>query len=110
MRSVEVRGRVRAARLGRPPNIIPVYEAGQDGDHLFIAMRYVDSTDLKELIASEGHLAPERAIAIVTQVAGALDAAHAKGLVHRDVKPANVLVAVGSGADGSDHAYLRTSA
>ena len=88
------------------PNIIPVYEAGQDGDHLFIAMRYVDSTDLKELIASEGHLAPERAIAIVTQVAGALDAAHAKGLVHRDVKPANVLVAVGSGADGSDHAYL----
>jgi serine/threonine protein kinase/streptogramin lyase len=88
------------------PNIIPVYEAGQDGDHLFIAMRYVDSTDLKELIASEGHLAPERAIAIVTQVAGALDAAHAKGLVHRDVKPANVLVAAGSGADGSDHAYL----
>ncbi len=88
------------------PNIIPVYEAGQDEGHLFIAMRYVDSTDLKELIASEGHLAPERAISLVTQVAGALDAAHAKGLVHRDVKPANVLVAVGSGADGSDHAYL----
>jgi serine/threonine protein kinase len=88
------------------PNIIPVYEAGQDEGHLFIAMRYVDSTDLKELIASEGPLVPERAISIVAQVAGALDAAHAKGLVHRDVKPANVLVAVGSGGDGSDHAYL----
>ncbi len=88
------------------PNIIPIYEAGQDDGHLFIAMRYVDSTDLKELIASEGHLSPERAVSIVTQVAGALDAAHAKGLVHRDVKPANVLVAVGSGGDGSDHAYL----
>jgi serine/threonine protein kinase/streptogramin lyase len=88
------------------PNIIPVYEAGQDEGHLFIAMRYVDSTDLKELIASEGPLLPERAISIVAQVAGALDAAHEKGLVHRDVKPANVLVAVGSGGDGSDHAYL----
>jgi len=88
------------------PNIIPIYEAGQDDGHLFIAMRYVDSTDLKKLIASERHLSPERAIAIVTQIAGALDAAHAKGLVHRDVKPANVLVAVGSGGDGSDHAYL----
>lgn len=88
------------------PNIIPVYEAGQDDGHLFIAMRYVDSTDLKELIAFEGHLSPERAVSIVTQVAGALDAAHARGLVHRDVKPANVLVAVGSSGDGSDHAYL----
>ncbi|HJY32836.1 MAG TPA: serine/threonine-protein kinase, partial [Actinomycetota bacterium] len=88
------------------PNIIPVYEAGQDNGHLFIAMRYVDSTDLKKLIASEGRLSPERAASIVTQVAGALDAAHSKGLVHRDVKPANVLVAVGSGGDGSDHAYL----
>ena len=88
------------------PNIIPVYEAGQDDGHLFIAMRYVDSTDLRELIASDGHLSPERATSIVTQIAGALDAAHAKGLVHRDVKPANVLVAVGSGGDGSDHAYL----
>ena len=85
------------------PNIIPVYEAGHDGDHLFIAMRYVDSTDLKQLLDREGPLAPERAVALVTQVAGALDAAHAKGMVHRDVKPANVLVAVGSGAD---HAYL----
>jgi serine/threonine protein kinase len=88
------------------PNIIPVYEAGTDGDHLFIAMRYVDSTDLKQLIASEGGLEPDRAITLVTQVAGALDAAHAKGLVHRDVKPANILVAPGAGADGGDHVYL----
>ena len=85
------------------PTIIPVYEAGQDGDHLFIAMRYVDSTDLKQLLDRDGPLAPERAVAIVTQVAGALDAAHAKGMVHRDVKPANVLVATGS---EGDHAYL----
>jgi len=85
------------------PNIIPVYEAGQDGDHLFIAMRLVDTTDLKQLIAAQGPLPPQRAVALVTQVAGALDAAHAKGLVHRDVKPANVLVAAGS---GGEHAYL----
>jgi len=88
------------------PNIIPIYEAGQDDEHLFIAMRYVDSTDLRELIRSEGPLSPERAVSIVTQVAGALDAAHARGLVHRDVKPANVLVAAGAGGDGADHAYL----
>jgi serine/threonine protein kinase len=85
------------------PNIIPVYEAGQADGHLFIAMRLVDTTDLKKLIATEGPLPPGRAVALVTQIAGALDAAHAKGLVHRDVKPANVLVALGS---GGDHAYL----
>jgi serine/threonine protein kinase len=88
------------------PNIIPIYEAGEDDELLFIAMRYVESTDLKQLIVDEGSLDPERAVSIVTQVAGALDAAHAKGLVHRDVKPANILVAVGAGADGGDHAYL----
>jgi serine/threonine-protein kinase len=88
------------------PNIIPIYEAGEDDELLFIAMRYVESTDLKQLITDEGGLDPERAVTIVSQVAGALDAAHAKGLVHRDVKPANILVAVGAGADGGDHAYL----
>src|SRR5687767_13681573 len=91
------------------PNIIPIYEAGEDDELLFIAMRYVESTDLKQLISDEGGLDPERAVAIVSQVAGALDAAHAKGLVHRDVKPANILVAVGAGADGGDHAYLSDS-
>lgn len=88
------------------PNIIPVYEAGEVDSLLFIAMRYVDTTDLKRLIAEEGGLDPERALSIVSQVAGALDAAHARGLVHRDVKPANVLVAIGAGHDATDHAYL----
>lgn len=88
------------------PNIIPVYEAGEDDAHLFIAMRYVDTTDLKRLIGEHGGLDPERALSIVSQVAGALDAAHARGLVHRDVKPANILVAIGAGHDSDDHAYL----
>jgi serine/threonine-protein kinase len=88
------------------PNIIPVYEAGEHDSVLYIAMRYVETTDLKHLIAQEGGLDAERAIGIVSQVAAALDAAHAKGMVHRDVKPANVLVAIGAGPDGSDHAYL----
>src|SRR3990172_1379642 len=88
------------------PNIIPVYEAGEHDSVLFIAMRYVETTDLKHLITQEGGLDPERALSIVSQVAAALDAAHAKGMVHRDVKPANVLVATGAGTDGTDHAYL----
>ena len=88
------------------PNIIPVYEAGEDDALLFIAMRYVDTTDLKRLIGEHGGLDLERALSIVSQVAGALDAAHAKGLVHRDVKPANILVAIGAGHDADDHAYL----
>jgi len=88
------------------PNIIPVYEAGEVDSLLFIAMRYVETTDLKRLIAESGGLDPERAMSLVSQVAGALDAAHARGLVHHDVKPANVLVAVGEGQDATDHAYL----
>jgi serine/threonine protein kinase/DNA-binding beta-propeller fold protein YncE len=84
------------------PNVIPVYEAGEAEGHLFISMRWVDGTDLRSLILSEGRLAPERAVSIVQQVAGALDAAHRRGLVHRDVKPANVLVT----RNGDEHAYL----
>jgi serine/threonine-protein kinase len=85
------------------PNVVPVYDAGEANGTLFIAMRYVDGTDLRELIRTEGPLAPERAIAIATQVAGALDAAHARGLVHRDVKPSNVLIDRG---EGREHCYL----
>ena len=69
-------------------------------------MRYVEATDLKGLMRAEGRLQPARAIAIITQVASALDAAHAHSLVHRDVKPANVLIAPGEGFEGIDHAYL----
>jgi len=82
------------------PNVIPVYEAGEQDGTLFLAMRYVDGTDLKTLLNREGRLEPIRAARFVAQIANALDAAHAAGLVHRDVKPANALLA------SQDHVYL----
>ena len=75
------------------PNVIPIYAAEDEGGVLYIAMRYVEGTDLGELVRGYGGLAPARAVRLIAQVAGALDAAHRAGLVHRDVKPANVLVA-----------------
>ena len=87
------------------PNIVPIYEAGTTEDILFIAMRYVDGRDLKERL-QRGRLDPADAIGILAQVASALDAAHVRGLVHRDVKPSNVLVDPGARPDGSDHVYL----
>jgi len=95
----------RLAQLDHP-NIIPVFEAGESDGLLYIAMRYVRSTDLKGLIDQEQHLEPERAVNIVAQTASALDAAHEQNLVHRDVKPANILIAIGSGPEGTDHVYL----
>jgi Protein kinase domain len=74
------------------PSIVPVYDAGEDDGLLYIAMAFVDGTDLKTLIRDEGRLPLGRAFGIVGQIASALDAAHARGLVHRDVKPANILV------------------
>ncbi len=85
------------------PNVITVHEAGEHEGSLFIAMRYVEGTDLAALVTSEGGLDRRRATALLAQVGAALDAAHARGLVHRDVKPANVLI---EQREGGEHAYL----
>ncbi|MEX2204114.1 MAG: serine/threonine-protein kinase [Actinomycetota bacterium] len=95
----------RLAQLDHP-NIIPVFEAGESDGLLYIAMRYVRSMDLKGLIDQEQRLDPERAVNIIAQTASALDAAHEQNLVHRDVKPANILIALGAGPEGTDHVYL----
>ncbi|HSZ43117.1 MAG TPA: protein kinase [Trebonia sp.] len=87
------------------PHIIPVYAAGQADDMLWIAMRYVSGGDLRRIIDREGPLPPARAAAFISQVASALDTAHEEDIVHRDVKPANILVDVGHGKR-PDHAYL----
>lgn len=84
------------------PNVIPVYEAGEDDGVLYISMRLVDGVDLERLVHRLGPMSPERTVSVLTQVASALDAAHARGLVHRDVKPANILLA----AEEPIHAYL----
>src|SRR3954449_2963624 len=85
------------------PNVIPVYDAGETDGLLYLVMRYVEGTDLRALIRSEGPLEPPRAARIVAQVASALAAAHRRGLIHRDVKPANVLI---ESEGANEHAYL----
>jgi streptogramin lyase len=82
------------------PNIVPVHDAGEVDGRLYIAMRYVEGSDLRRLLDESGPLTPERALRLLGPIAEALDAAHAKGLVHRDVKPSNILV------DGTGHPYL----
>ncbi len=96
----------RAAATVDHPNIIPIFDAGEAEGVLFIAMRYVGGQDVHSLLNRAGPLPAARAAGIVAQVASALDAAHASGLVHRDVKPANMLLG-GLAEDGSeDHVYL----
>src|SRR5262245_2088065 len=74
------------------PNIVPIFDAGEVEGRLYIAMRYVEGSDLRQLLNEEGALDPAQAIALLAPIADALDTAHAKGLVHRDVKPSNVLI------------------
>jgi serine/threonine-protein kinase len=95
----------RAAGLDHP-NVIPIYDAGEvdggDADGLlYIAMRYVDGPDLRSLLRREGHLGVGRTLYMLEQVASALDAAHDSDLIHRDVKPSNILI-----AEPSEHVYL----
>ncbi|MDN3293224.1 serine/threonine-protein kinase [Streptomyces ficellus] len=88
------------------PHIVPVFEAGETEGVLYIAMRYVAGEDLRALLDREGPLPPDKAGRIAAQVASALDAAHAHELVHRDVKPGNILVAPGTDSDHPEHVYL----
>jgi serine/threonine protein kinase len=102
-----------ATAMGHP-HIVPVYEAGDAGGTLYVAMRYIAGGDAGSLLSRLGPLPPARACSVIAQVASALDAAHGHGLIHRDVKPANMLLDAGRGAgggapdraDGRGHVYL----
>jgi hypothetical protein len=89
-----------AAASTEHPNIVPVYGAGEADGQLYLAMRYIEGTDLESLLGREGALSPDRAARICAEIADALEAAHDRGLIHRDVKPGNILL------DSRDRAYL----
>ncbi len=97
MREAEI-----AASLDHP-HVVPILTFGEEDGRLYLAMPYVDGSDLRDLLSREGALEPARTLHLFEHVAAALDAAHAAGLVHRDVKPANILVA---GEPGEEHAYV----
>jgi serine/threonine-protein kinase len=94
-----------AASLNHP-NVIPIYDMGSQDDLLYIAMRYVSGTDLRQMIKKRGRLQSETALFLLGQAARALDTAHHRGLVHRDVKPGNMLIERGSDEADPDHVYL----
>jgi serine/threonine-protein kinase len=96
-------GESRTAASLDHPHIVPIYDAGEADGVLYIAMRLIEGSDLGTLLQTEARLEPRRAVEILGQVAGALDAAHGRGLVHRDVKPSNILI---SGPASAEHAYL----
>ena len=93
----------RLAASIRHPHVVMIYRAGEDDGQMYVSMDYIRGTDLRAMIDHQGALEPRQAAGIIEQVAGALDAAHAAGLVHRDIKPANVLIAQ---RDGYADAYL----
>jgi len=85
------------------PHVVGIHYAGEHEGMLFFVMDYITGTDLRETLRKQGALDPSRAIDLLEQSASALDAAHARGLVHRDVKPANIVISI---KDGEEHAYL----
>jgi serine/threonine protein kinase len=100
---VRFRREMRIAASLNHPNVVAIHYAGEHDGLLFLSMDYVHGSDLRRMLSEHGALAPDRAVDILTQLASALDAAHRQGLVHRDVKPANVLITV---RDGEERAYL----
>lgn len=94
-----------AASLNHP-NVIPIFDTGQHDGLLYLAMRYVEGADLRAVLKEQGRISPSQALLLIGQVARALDAAHRRGLVHRDVKPANILVERGGDTEDPDHVYL----
>src|ERR1700691_2733165 len=94
-----------AASLSHP-NVIPIYDMGSHEDLLYIAMRYVSGFDLRQMVKKRGRIPAAEALYLAGQVARALDAAHREGLVHRDVKPGNLLIEHGSDENDPDHVYL----
>jgi serine/threonine-protein kinase len=85
------------------PHVVPIFHAGEDSGRLYVTMRFVDGSDLRTLLKGEGPLDPPRAVGLIEQVAAALDEAHGHGLVHRDVKPANILI---GNRDNAEHVFL----